>query len=156
MNEIARNTLRIFFSRILSVFGEYFRHFRLFLLELWPVPSLNCENVISPPPHTFYRDILITKGIKKRSVSGFPTLHKKIAMSGWNPDIRHGLLNNRRVQSNMCSNIKYEITFRSFHWLLVPLTLRYQAYTFQAEQSNSCQLNVLNHPTFDQFIPLKS
>ena len=48
------------------------------------MPSLNCEYVIFF--FIFYRDILITKGLKKRSVSGFPTLHKKIA------DYFHGVV----------------------------------------------------------------
>ena len=46
------------------------------------MPSLNCEYVIF---FIFYRDILITKGLKKRSVSGFPTLHKKIADTFYKP-----------------------------------------------------------------------
>ena len=48
------------------------------------MPSLNCEYVILFS--IFYRDIFITKGLKKRSVSGFTTLHKKIA------DYFHGVV----------------------------------------------------------------
>ena len=65
--------------------------------------SMTVGNVIFVFISMYRRRILITKG-----------LHKKIADYFWvrNPDIWHGILNNRAV---VCSNIKYEITFSSCH-----------------------------------------